>query len=241
VGWSLLELAPPSFEFVKGDAGGYSCTFDWFGELLLDTTYRWATVPGLTDGFTWKTPADVSAVDKKLTLTLPTCVDLKVARFTVTNLLTKTAMSAPAYAATEPWENPPEAPGDDCWVQIEVELTATRVGGDSFVVVLPIDVRLTHGCEVRIVDQSVVDEVTRLPEKPAEAVYEIVVRIPHCTDDEVVLMGLEVLAPAPVARVRPGSQTRTPIAVSAAHADLRALGYELGAAAPNGSCYPLSV
>jgi hypothetical protein len=238
VGWSLLESAPPSFEFVKGD-GGYSCTFDWFGELLLDTTYRWATVPGLADGFSWKTPADASAVDKKLTLTLPTC-DLKAARFTVTNLLTKTATPPPAYAETEPWENPPEAPEDD-WVQIPGELTATRTGGDSYVVLLPIDARLAHGCEVRIVDQSVVDEVTLLPEKSADAAYEITVRIPDCAADVVVLAGLEVKRPAPVAKVRPKSQTKPPIAVSMAHSQLRALGYELGAAAPNGSCYPLSV
>jgi hypothetical protein len=239
VGWSLLELAPPNFEFVKGDAG-YSCTFDWFGELNLNTTYRWATVPGLADGFSRKTPADASAVDKKLTLTLPTC-DLKAARFTVTNLLTKTATPPPAYAETEPWENPPEAPEDD-WVQIPGELTATRTGGDSYVVLLPmIDVRLAHGCEVRIVDQSVVDEVTLLPEKPADDAYEITVRIPDCAADVVVLAGLEVKAAAPVAKVRPTSQTKPPIAVSMAHSQLRALGYELGAAAPNGSCYPLSV
>jgi hypothetical protein len=85
-GWARVEA--PNVEFVRGEAGKYACKLppqDW---LRPDTTYRWPIVPGVANGFTWKTPSDIAG--KTLALALPNCT-LATPRFTVTGLLVKSA------------------------------------------------------------------------------------------------------------------------------------------------------
>ena len=211
-GWALLDA--PSFEFVKGEAG-FACAFDWFDALRAGATYRWASVPGLADGFTWQTPADASAVGKRLSLTLPSC-DVQADRFTVANLLVKqsAAPAAPAAPAVAP---------------TEVIDEATRTEGDAFRVTLPADPRLTGGCEVRIVDAGVVEQT--FPAAPSGAADEVTVRLPECGEARATLSGLEVRGASPVASVRPQSQVKPAVPRAEALSKLARLHFHLGEAA----------
>ena len=38
-GYALVPDQPPSFACVKGEAGSYACTIEWFASLRADTTY----------------------------------------------------------------------------------------------------------------------------------------------------------------------------------------------------------
>ena len=239
-GYTLVPNQPASYEFVKGDAG-FVCTIDFDG-LQSDTIYRWAAVPGLKEGFSWKTPVDVAG--KRLTVTLPSC-DVKAAKFTVTNLLVKSEAppTAPPLAPTEVIdENPVIDDLDDEWVPIEAELTATRTEGDTFTVTLPTHNLLIPNCEVRIVDTSVVEQSIRLPEATASGTtaYEITIRIPDAEGDSVTLTGLETKPPAPVAKARPQSMVKPSIPIMEAHAMLKEARFEKKEAARNGDCFALS-
>ena len=203
-GYALVPDQPPSFACVKGEAGSYACTIEWFASLRADTTYRFATVPGRNDGFDWRTPID--AVGKTLSITISPC-DLTASKFTVTNLLVKTEEErlAPTELIDEA-DRPVvgDVEEEDDWQPIEAELTATRAEGDAFTIALPHHPLLISNCEVRVVDASVVDAAVRLPEAPTDAAYEISVRVPDAASDQVTLSGLQVKRAAPVAKVRPG-------------------------------------
>ena len=241
VGWSLLNGSPPSFQFVKGESC-FSCTFDWFDSLRPDSTYRWETVPGLEGGFTWKTPPSIAG---HLSVSLPDGCSVKAGKFTVTNLLVKSDAEpidvelAPTEVMEE--EDRPVLEDDDEWVAVEGQLVACRTDGDTFTVTLPSHPLLLPGCEVRILDGSVVEKVFLLPEKDGDSAYDISVRIPGAEGESATLTGLEVRAAAPVAKVRPQSKVKPPIPAPDAHSSLLGIGFTIGNAARNGDCFPLSV
>ena len=168
-GWALVQGFPAT-EFVKGEPAAFSCTLR-SGLLCADTVYRWQVVPGLEEGFTWKTPKDVEG--KTLTLTLPARCDLPASRFTVTNLLVKSDAPPPPPPETvlmEEADRPVIEEEEDGWRRIEGEWKAVRTEGDAFTVALPDLPRLVAGCEIRFVDASVVEDLCRsVPYHPCAA------------------------------------------------------------------------
>ena len=153
-GWCLVEGQPPSFEFSKGEKG-FVCSIEWFDSLQPDSVYRFATFPGRTDGFSWKTPAAMANV---ISVTVESTMVAK--SFVVTHLLCKATQppALPELAPTEIVETPIIVDDDDEWQCIEGDFAAMR-DGDRFLVALPSHPLLVAGAEVRFLRAEKADLV----------------------------------------------------------------------------------
>ena len=244
--WALVPGQPPSFSFVRDASGQFVVQLPWWDALQANAVYRWAVVPGLANGLTWRTPEVAGK-----TLTLAVRSEVTAPAFCVTHLLMPAPAEAPepasapsapappepAYAPTEVVEHPPVV--EDEWQAVEGEYEARRESGARFVVPLPAHPLLVPGAEVRFLRAARADmaeQVVRLPAREA-AVFEVPLRL-DVEGDVDTLSGLEVRAPPPAARA---SLVQPPLFVASAHAALHELHFARGEAARNGDCVLLSM
>ena len=196
----LVPGQPPSFSFVRDASGQFVVQIPWWDALEANAVYRWAVVPGLANGLTWRTPEVAGK-----TLTLAVRSEVSVQAFCVTHLLMPAPAeapepaSAPSYAPTEVVEHPPVV--EDEWQAVEGEYEARREDGAHFILPLPAHPLLVPGAEVRFLRAARADmaeQVVRLPAREA-AVFEVPLRL-DVEGDVDTLSGLEVRAPPPAAR-----------------------------------------
>ena len=64
-GWELLEPRT-SHLFSKVADGKFETNVEWLDGMAPGATMRWATVPGKTDGLTWRIPSEPSIVGRTL-------------------------------------------------------------------------------------------------------------------------------------------------------------------------------